>query len=184
MTRLIDDTFGVAAAVSYFKRDFGSDNIESNGDDEAEQRHYSITRERLGTAINLDYRPNFNDEFFMRTLYSKFSDDEFRQANIFKLDGDDSEIERESKDRKETQTIFTLATGGEHQRGLWSLDYQLGYAKSDETDPDGLYYVFVSENPSVEANLDTEIPQISLNAMANYLANYDLDQISFAKTLA
>jgi TonB-dependent receptor len=184
LTRLIDDTFGIAAAVSYFKRDFGSDNIESNGDDEAEQRHYSITRERLGTAINLDYRPNFNDEFFMRTLYSEFSDDEFRQANIFKLDGDDSEIERESKDRKETQTIFTLATGGEHQRGLWSLDYQLGYAKSDETDPDGLYYVFVSENPSVEANLETEIPQISVNTMANDLANYDLDEISFEKNLA
>jgi TonB-dependent receptor len=184
LTRLLDDTFGIAAAVSYFKRDFGSDNIESNGDDEAEQRHYSITRERLGTAINLDYRPNFNDEFFMRTLYSEFSDDEFRQANIFTLDGADSEIERESKDRKETQTIFTLATGGEHQRGSWLLDYQLGYAKSDEKDPNALYYVFVSENPSVKANLERQIPQISVNAMANDLANYELDEISFEENLA
>jgi TonB-dependent receptor len=138
----------------------------------------------LGTAINLDYRPNFNDEFFMRTLYSEFSDDEFRQANIFTLDGEDSEIERESKDRKETQTIFTLATGGEHQRGSWLLDYQLGYAKSDEKEPNALYYVFVSENPSVEANLARQIPQISVNAMANDLANYDLDEISFEGNLA
>lgn len=178
ITRKMDDEFGVAAALSYLKREFGSDNIESNGDDEVEQRHYGITRERLGAALNLDYRPNFNDQFYLRTLYSEFTDDEFRQANIYTLDGDDSEIERESKDREETQTITTLSLGGEHDRQQWLFDYQLGYSKSDENEPNALYYIFKTENPSIMANLAQVVPSISVNSDANDFANYELDEIS------
>jgi len=178
LTRQMDDKFGIAAAVSYSKRDFGSDNIESNGEDEVEQRHYDITRERLGAAVNLDYRPTFNDQFYLRTLYSKFTDDEFRQSNIFAIDGEDSEIERESKDREETQTIATVSIGGEHERQQWLFDYQLGYSKSDEDEPNALYYIFTSENPSVMANLQQIVPTISFNDDANNFANYALDEVS------
>ena len=57
LTHKFNESFGVAAALSWFERDFGSDNIESNGDDELEQRDYTITRERLGAAVNFDFRP-------------------------------------------------------------------------------------------------------------------------------
>ncbi|MGQ8367272.1 TonB-dependent receptor [Glaciecola sp. 1036] len=183
-TRLFDDKWGVAAALSYFKRDFGSDNIESNAEDEVEQRHYAITRERIGGALNIDYRPNFNDAYFLRTLYSEFSDDEYRQANIYVLDGEDSEIERESKDREETQTIFTVSAGGEHERNQWLFDYQLGYAKSDEKEPSALYYTLVTENPSVEADLQRVIPSVSVNSDANDFSTYEVDEISFENNLA
>jgi|TARA_Y100001934_G_scaffold158230_1_gene189277 TonB-dependent receptor len=178
-TNLWDDTFGIAAALSYFERDFGSDNIESNADDEIEQRHYTITRERLGAAVNLDYRPDFNNQYYLRTLYSEFSDAEYRQRNTFVLDGEDSEVERESKDRYESQSIFTAALGGEHTRGEWLFDYQLGYAKSDEDEPDALYYVMVTENDSIEGDMMRRIPSLTYNADVDDLSTYELDEISF-----
>ena len=178
-TKKLTPEWGIAAAVSYFDRDFGSDNVESNGDDELEQRHYTITRERLGSALNIDFRPDFNNQYFLRTLYSEFSDDEYRQANIFTFDGEDSEIERESKDRYESQSIFTLALGGEHQRDKWQIDWQLGYAKSDEDEPNALYYVFKTDNASISSNLNTKRPTVSQDADATDLSTYEIDEISF-----
>lgn len=179
ITRKLTQDLGIAAAISYFDRDFGSDNIESNGDDEAEQRQYTINRERIGGALNIDYRPDFNTQYFIRTLFSEFSDDEFRLANTYTFDGEDSEIERASKDRKETQTIFTVAAGGEHQLDNWVVSYQLGYAKSDEDEPDALYYDFVTENDSIDGDIERQIPTISHNAAAIDLSTFELDEIAF-----
>lgn len=178
-TNTWNDTFGIAAALSYFERSFGSDNVESNQDDEIEQRHYSITRERLGAAVNFDYRPDFNNQYYLRTLYSVFSDDEYRQRNTFVLDGEDSEIERDSKDRFEEQSILTLAAGGEHMRGEWLFDYQLGYAKSDEDEPDALYYTFVAEDSSIDGDMARIIPTVTFADSVNDYGNYELDEISF-----
>ncbi len=179
MTHKLTQNLGIAAAISYFDRDFGSDNIESNGDDELEQRYYDISRERIGGALNIDYRPDFNNQYFIRTLFSRFTDDEFRLANTFAFDGEDSEIERASKDREESQTIFTIAAGAEHQRKDWLIEYQVGYAKSDEDEPDALYFDFVTENASINANLNTRIPSITQDNDALDLSNYELDEIAF-----
>ncbi|MDC8832347.1 TonB-dependent receptor [Alteromonas gilva] len=183
-TNTWNDSFGIAAALSYFERSFGSDNIESNADDEIEQRQYTITRERLGAAVNLDYRPDFNNQYYLRTLYSAFSDDEYRQANIFVLDGEDSEVERESKDRFEEQSILTLAAGAEHMRGEWLLDYQVGYAKSDESEPDALYYTFVAEDSSIVGDMQRRIPTVTYADSVNDFSNYEVDEISFEDNYA
>ncbi len=173
------ESLGVAAAVSYFDRDFGSDNIESNADDEIEQRHYGLNRERIGAALNLDFRPDFNNQYYIRSLYSKFSDDEYRQANTFTFDGEDSEVERESKDRFESQTIMSITAGAEHQRENWLIEYQVGYSKSDEDEPDALYYVFVGEEMAIDSDMMGQIPQVTQAASVMDLGNYELDEISF-----
>lgn len=89
-----EDNFGIAAAVSWFDRDFGSDNVETGGAwdfdtptrlEEFEQRDYTINRERLGASINFDYRPTNSTDLYLRTLYSEFTDSEIRQANVFEL---------------------------------------------------------------------------------------------------
>lgn len=180
----IDDVFGIAAAVSWFDRDFGSDNIESNGDDEVEQRHYKINRERLGTAVNLDYRPDFNNQYYLRTLYSQFSDTEFRQANAFTFAGDDSEIERSSKDRFEEQKIFSITAGAEHQIEQWLLTYQAGYSKSSEDEPEALNYTFKTDGFAISSDLLGQIPQLEQQAGATKLANYELDEIEYANNQA
>ncbi len=183
-THVFNEVLGVAGAVSYAKRDFGSDNIEANGDDEIEQRYYSISRERIGAAVNVDYRPDFNNQYYLRTLYSSFADDEYRMANTFTFDGEDSEIERGSKDREETQTIFSVTAGAEHQLNDWLLEYQLGYSKADEDEPDALYYTFVGDEMAIDSDMQGQIPQITQDAAAMDLSNYELDEVSFERNLA
>lgn len=178
------DVLGIAGAVSWSDRDFGSDNIETNGEDELEQRHYTVNRERLGAALNIDYRPDFNNQYYLRTLYSEFSDTEFRQANVFVFDGDDSEIERESKDRFEEQQIFSLTAGAEHQRDQWLLTYQAGYSESSEEEPDALYYVFKTDGFAIDSDLLGQIPRVEQEAGVSQLSNYELDEIEFANNLS
>ncbi|WP_102798776.1 TonB-dependent receptor [Bowmanella denitrificans] len=180
----LQDSLGVAMALSWFDRDFGSDNIESNGDDEIEQRYYAINRERIGAALNLDFRPDFNNQYYLRTLYSRFSDDEYRQANTFTFDGDDSEIERGSKDRYEVQEILSLTAGAEHQLQQWHLSYQLGYAESSEDEPDALYYSFKGDGFAISSDFSGQIPAIVQDAEAKSLSNYEVDEISFEDNLA
>lgn len=183
-THLINDEIGIAGAVSWQSRDFGSDNIESNGDDEVEQRFYDISRERIGAAINLDFRPDYKNSYYIRTMYNEFTDDEFRAANTFTLDGEDSEIEAGTKDREETQTIMSVALGGENISNLWTLNYQLGYAYSNEDEPSALYYTFVTENEGIDADLDTQIPVVTMDDSVLDTSTYELDEVSFEKNYA
>ncbi len=184
VTNVFNDTFGVAAALSYYDRDFGSDNIESNGDDEIEQRYYSINRERLGAAVNFDYRPDFNNQYYLRTLYSRFADDEYRLANTFTFDDDDSEVERGSKDRYEEQSILSLTAGAEHQLNDWLIEYQLGYSKADEDEPSSLYYTFVGEEMDISSDMQGKIPTIVQDASVMELSNYELDEIELSQNEA
>ncbi len=177
------NALGVATAISWFDRDFGSDNIESNGDDEIEQRHYQVNRERLGAAVNLDYRPNPDSQYYLRTLYSEFSDTEYRQANTFTFDGDDSDIERSSKDRYEEQKIFSTTAGGQHLVDAWTIDYQAGYSKSSEDEPDALYYTF-KEDFAIDTDFNGKIPSVTQEQAAMSLTNYELDEIEFNDNLA
>lgn len=176
-TAVFDDTVALAAALSYSERKFGSDNLESNGDDELEQRFYDITRERIGAAVNLDFRPDFNNSYYIRTLFSEFSDDEFRLSNTFVFD-DETEIERASKDRKETQTIMSLTAGAEHIISDWTVEYQLGYSKSEEENPNALYYTLVAEELEFSSDMQGQTPNIQQSAEVSDFANYELDEIS------
>lgn len=91
------DNFGVAGALSWYERKFGSDNVETGGAwdfadnaadtrlEEFEQRDYTISRERLGASLNFDYQANDVTNLFLRTLYSEYTDAEERQANVIEM---------------------------------------------------------------------------------------------------
>ena len=183
-THLINDEVGIAGAISWQSRDFGSDNIESNGEDEVEQRFYDISRDRLGAAINLDFRPDYKNTYYIRTMYNEFTDNEFRSANTFTFDGEDSEIEAGTKDREETQTIMSVALGGENISDLWTLNYQVGYAYSNEDEPNALYYTFVTENEGIDADINTQIPVVTMDDSVLDMSTYELDEVSFEKNYA
>lgn len=177
------DTLGIAGAVSYYNRKLGSDNIETNGDDEVQMRAYSMERERLGAALNFDLRPSENHQYYLRTLYSRFGDDEQRLGNAFIFDGDDSEIERMSRDRKEEQSIFSITAGGKHSLDLWQIDYQLGLSQAEEERPRTLYFTFVSDAP-FSGSQSGQIPPIEQSAEALDLGSYELDEIEFESSVA
>ncbi|MEZ2745673.1 TonB-dependent receptor [Halopseudomonas bauzanensis] len=148
------DNFGVAAALSWQERKFGSDNVETGGawdfDDgarleELEQRRYDITRERTGLGLNLDYRPDEHSEVWFRSLYSRYKDDEVRQGLVTEfgdpqLPGElgDAEVARELKAREETQEVKSFVFGGKRQLGDWGISAQAGYSKAGEDSPGGI----------------------------------------------
>lgn len=152
------DKFGMSAAVSWFDRDFGSDNKEVDGGfpeeggivfpEELELRDYDVNRERIGVNVNFDFRPNDSTDLYVRTVYNDFSDYEFRNRTEFKVEDDpvsgtstsarfvdEFEIDRDSKDRLETQKIWAISTGGEFRMDAWTIDAAVGYSKGSEKEP-------------------------------------------------
>ena len=143
------DSLGVAIAASYAERKFGSENVETGGSwdfadglEEFELRDYSISRERIGLALNLDYRPGNHNEYYLRTLYSEFSDDETRQGLVVELAEPqfagqlgEAEIIRSLKQRKETQTISAVVIGTKQFSGNWQWQLEAGASKADEDTP-------------------------------------------------
>lgn len=145
------DNFGVAAALSWQKRDFGSDNVETGGAwdfeqgsrlEEFEQRDYDICRERAGGGLNFDYKPDDFSSYYLRTLYSRYKDSETRNAASIAFEDPqaagelgDAEGKRKLKQREETQEIQSYVLGGERMFGLWTLSGQGGYSQSSEDSP-------------------------------------------------
>ena len=204
---------GVATALSWFKRDFGSHNMETDdgwgdievedaqtGDDveffgaeEIEQRHYRITRERLGAALNLDLHMSATERYYMRTLYSDFSDDEFRQRNEYKFDKgnllsnsangasfSEAKMDRDSKDRREVQKILSVVVGGERQLDDWYAESSIGYSKSNEKEPNRLDVDFEGKDIDMAYQINGEMPLLTQSANGHDLSNFDMDTITWA----
>lgn len=209
---------GVATAVSWFEREFGSHNVETDGgwdtfefedaesgDDvekfaaeEIEQRHYKITRERFGAALNFDLHTSSTDKYYLRTLYSKFSDDEFRLRNQYKFDKGaidlstynentarfiDANMERDTKDRYEQQEILSIVLGGENQLTDWLIEYDIGYSKSSEEEPNRLDVTFIGKDLSLGYDTTGRIPQLIHTENAHNLNHFELDEVAYENNL-
>jgi TonB-dependent receptor len=112
-------------------------------------------RERISGNLNLEWRPNANDEFFLRGTIARFTDADVRNRLNFQPENAlheeiielgpnsgvfaDVDIERRYRFSDQQDDLYTVAFGGEHARGLWTFDYQLDYSRNE------------SDIPSVEA---------------------------------
>ena len=207
-----DDNFGLAFAASWFDRDFGSDNIETDGGwfdgletvdeqvfkgaEEIEQRSYTVNRERIGLALNLDARTD-NGRYYWRNLYSEFSDQEYRMRNEFKFDDGDAisgssssaqwegaTIEKSMKDRLEEQTILSMLLGGENYFNQWTIDYSYGYSYGEETEPARLDTEFELEDITIGYSSIGEIPFLTSEAGAAVADNYVIKEFVYLDGLA
>lgn len=175
------------------------DDVEVFGTEEIEQRQYQIERERTGVALNLDLRTSVTDSFYLRSFFSEFSDDEYRLRNVYKFDSgaidltshtdtsamyQDAEMERDTKDRFETQKITSVVAGGEHKINTLFVEYQLGYSKSTEQEPTRLDVVFAGEEFDLGYLTSGQIPQLTQSANAHDLANYEMDEVVYENNLA
>lgn len=170
----MDGRFGVAASLSYQERVFGSENIEVDGgwtdDDtdgqffpgELEHRNYEVTRERTTAAANFDYELDSNTTLYLRTLYSEFSDQEYRSRvetkfedgdfnsslsdnTVVAFSSDGFEVDRDIKDRLETQTIWSADFGGEWFGNDTTIDWSLSFVSAEEAEPDRIDVDFRAE---------------------------------------
>ncbi len=154
----ITDNFGVSGGASYYKRKFETDNIEADdwketddGDvyaEEVQYRDYDVERKRFSATLGFDLRVDDNTELYLKGIYSQFDDQEYRRRTTFKFDEEPSsfsgrvatyddadgeiEVERDIKDRFESQKIRSIVFGGETDTGEWKAKYSASWAKSSE----------------------------------------------------
>ncbi|WP_092389937.1 TonB-dependent receptor [Halopseudomonas salegens] len=195
------DNVGVAAAISWQERKFGSDNVETGGAwdfdgeprlEELEQRRYDITRERAGFGLNLDYRPSADSELYLRTLYSRFKDDEVRVGNVIEfadpqLPGEfgAAEAERSLKAREETQEVKSLVLGGKKRWGDWTLSGQAGYSQASEDSPGGIGGAdFAGNDDFTNAGFsNTRTPRLSIDPGFFAAGNFSLDAVEWEEQI-
>lgn len=196
----LSDNFGVTGGLSYYQREFESDNIEADGwqDDggliyaeEIQYRDYDVERERISATLGFDARVGSHTELYLKGVYSEFNDQEFRRDVIFVLEDanvagsgnqavfDDAETEieirRRVKDRFESSKIRTVVFGGESRFGAFNADYAVSWAKSGETkngslDPTRFDGNF--EDTGLEIGFDYSNPRIPLYAVTGNRAGF------------
>ncbi len=182
-----DHRFGIAGALSWNNRDFYADNNEGddwstadNGFDFAETfepRFYEITRERTSAVLNLDYDLTDNTSIYARSLYSEFADTEVRYALTYtdlELLADDSvsentaeygaaELERTTKDRKQTAKNMSFSVGSDSLLSLWQIKSDLGFNYAEEDDPNIVNSVWAAGYESGSDGIAEGTPVLSLD---------------------
>ncbi|MBT0668777.1 TonB-dependent receptor [Novosphingobium profundi] len=158
-SKRIGDDFGVAGSVSYYKRKFETDNVESDPwtttddgtaySENIEYRDYDVERTRINASLNFDWRASDTTTVYLKGNWSQFDDQEYRRRTTFNFedasditatdtgvaisDTDGTiEVTRDLKDRFERQRIRTVALGGDTDTGTWKFNWLASYAKSSE----------------------------------------------------
>ncbi|EGN74807.1 TonB-dependent receptor [Idiomarina sp. A28L] len=209
---VLNDNFGVSFGVNFLDRKLESDNIEAEydmvdfGDGEvfsiieAQERKYYVNRERLGTNLNLEYRPDSNTKFFANTVYSEFKDAETRQRSIYIFeDGDltsfdgeqgavadmpEDSFRRRIRFRTKEQDTLAFSAGGEHMFETWDLSYRAGISTTKERvlDENEGRYEYDQGNLDATYRIGSGIPSFEIlrNGTADTThrdnANYVLDR--------
>ncbi len=165
------DNLGVSGGVSFYNRFFETDNIEADDweedgglfyAEEIQYRDYDVERERISASLGFDVRASDSTELFVRGLYSRFDDQEYRRRLTFDFgdalvsgsgtsvsyaDFDPSDpgeeyaitVERDIKDRFERQEIYSVSLGGETAlESGWTFEYMASWAQSSEREDDSV----------------------------------------------
>lgn len=93
-SKRLSDNFGMSGGLSYYKREFETDNIES--DDwfdaggtifagEVQYRDYDVIRERISATLGFDVRAGDSTELYVKGIWSQFDDQEYRRRLTFDL---------------------------------------------------------------------------------------------------
>lgn len=215
--RFAGDTFGLALGLSHQDRDYESDNIETeyekasdlglDGDDlvaiETQQRKYAINRERTGLNLNLDWRPDGGGRYYLRTLFTDFTDAESRQNSIipfgegdYTANGDGTysitgipadEFSRRIRWRTKEEQSFTTSVGGENRIGAATIDYKIAYTQMRERVDDEVEARFeyeADEDVAILLDQSGAIPRYTIDddPAGGWLrnGNYSLDRLVVA----
>lgn len=171
---------GLLVGGSYLLTNRGSDNSEFEWDgdalEELQLRDYTVTRDRLGINTTFDYRLNERNSFFISGLYNRFGDQEYRRRA--KLKFEDSEVERELKDRYEVQDIIAVNAGSEHSLGIFRFEPRVAYSFAQETEPDAFYSIFKMEDVDMAVSTrDRDFPKFLSSTGITEASAYELDGI-------
>jgi TonB-dependent receptor len=159
--KFLDGKLGILASWSASKRVFGSNGLETDDNPwvtdangfiepgaDIQHREYNVTRWRSGASLSLDFRPDAFNSYYLRGVYSRFSDYENRFRTRFRgaparttptsnttgaVTG--SRIQIDLKDRYEDNKVWAFSAGGEHKRDDWQVDYVAAWSLAKLIDP-------------------------------------------------
>lgn len=165
-----NEEFGILLGGSYSERTFTSYGVypddwrpvagAARGGMPTNIKHtdYSLKRERIGAAGSLDWRPNDDHELYLRGIYSKFSEDEYRQR--YRLDfasdallptltfspGGASGTQTGNTERRQDlrleykeKSILAAMLGGSSRFGDLKLDYVVARVHNEVREPNQLW---------------------------------------------
>ena len=179
--RFNGERLGLIATASFNDVNRGSENIEPEYDggdlDDLQVRDYSINRERTGLNAALDYQLTPADSLFVRGIFTRFSDQEYRRRTRYRVGND--RIERELKDRLETQMIGSLQAGANHflANGL-HIDYRVSASYAEESEPDRHDTTFRQDDVRFAPNVSAAVidpDNLQANPLNERLGAFTLD---------
>jgi TonB-dependent receptor len=183
--RMADRKLGVVVSGSTLNTNRGSDNFEPEYDegdlDTLEIRDYRINRKRSGLNLAMDYRASASSNYYLRGVYNYFSDQEYRRQLVNVVS--DGELERNLKDRFESERIGQVSVGGDHLLGSgWLIDYHFtgSYAENDR--PDEIISVFKQEEVEFAPNVGADFidpDNIQANPLNEDFASFTFDEQEF-----
>ncbi len=206
------DNIGISGGLSFYKRKYEVDTIEPDDwedDDgliyaeEIQYRDYDVTRERFSGSLGLDFRASDTTELYVRGLFSRFDDHEYRRRTTLDLSdaditgsgtmvsyadlGDKITVERDIKDRFERQETISLSWGGVTETDDWKISYMGSYAKSSETedgnvDPAQFEREFEAEGLVVDVDYsDVKTPRYTASGVTDFAdpSTYELKDVEF-----
>ena len=178
--RFNDGRFGMLATYSFEDTDRATDNFEAAYDDgeleELELRDYEVNRKRLGGHLALDYQPNSRVHYYLNASHTQFDDQEYRRRITY-VPGD-NEIERELKDRFETQSITSI----QHKANIFTdnggtFKYNLAYSYARESEPGRVDSTFKAEDIDF-APSPFDPGNIQLNPQNEDVGAFEFDDIT------
>ncbi len=162
-----DGRWGVLLGISGSSRDYRSDGLYPDDwrtvpgvargglPTNLKVTNYRLKRERIAAAGTLEFRPNDTDRFYLRGLYSRFTEDEYRQrwrldfaanpANLtFNADGATGvarnvDARQDLRLEYKEKSISSYSLGAEHERGPWLATWDLSYGYNELVEPNQLW---------------------------------------------
>ena len=163
-----DGRLGVIFSPTWQDRRMGSDNFEAGGpwtltqipgaaagqraflNNDINFREYDLTRKRYGGNGAIEFKPDRETYFYLRGLYSYFTDHENRYvttipfsegtlAALTPVSATVTGVRRENKQlrtRTKTQELYSVSAGTELTRGRWQFDGYAAYSEGKEDKPE------------------------------------------------
>lgn len=156
------DQFGLLLGLSYSDRTFASygaypddwepvAGLERGAPINIKYTDYSLNRERIGAIGSFDWRPGGPTDLYVRVLYSRFTEDEYRQR--YRLDFEPETLNADGRTGSSTATeirqdlrleykeksILTAMVGGRTFLDAWRFDYGVARSHNELVEPNQVW---------------------------------------------
>jgi TonB-dependent receptor len=184
--RFMDDRLGFNVSASIHDHQFGSDNIETEWEEDDngnlyasdfQVRQYYLQRLRQSYSAGLDYKLDQNNTIFLNAMYNHRNDWENRYRLRYRIRQSDddwtAEIRRDNKMRNvsdkngarlEDQRTQHFLLGGDHLFGLrLKTDWSVSYSKAKEEKPGEMSIGYRVRNVAITPDFsNTQAPVVNV----------------------